>query len=405
MLFLAKIFKSKFYGNYRKIVNLRTKHTVKKWLFSTANKYCGFNLVTREKLLNNQKYNVLKFNSEESIVATEPYGDSDNIPTSITSKIGVFTLKKPFVSEIINAELIGSTAAGFDKEGSLISETVSPNRLYKVLPARTLFFKKFFSKEVTQLDTACSLVNYYHRNYFHWIVDCVLRIEGLEFYQKQTGRKPVLIIDSDPPLWKIESLKLLGYQPDDCIHWRDSKIKVKRLIVPSFRREIYLISPTACYWLRQRILSNLPDDGKKFCFSSRIFVSRSKTVGRHIINENDVMAALAPLGFVSYRMEDLSFSDQVRLFSQAEIVVAAHGAALTNIIFSQNLIVIELFNEMVAPFYFFLAKSLGFHYGCFAAAPYESNQYADKFKAIIVDVVKLRTLVIKMISASVKASS
>lgn len=56
---------------------------------------------------------------------------------------------------------------------------------------------------------------------------------------------------------------------------------------------------------------------------------------------------MSPLGFVAYTLEDMSFSDQVRLLSQAEMVVAAHGAGLTNIIFSQNLIVIELFGPWV----------------------------------------------------------
>jgi len=46
-------------------------------------------------------------------------------------------------------------------------------------------------------------------------------------------------------------------------------------------------------------------------------------------------------------------SDQVRLFSQAEIVVAPHGAGLTNILFAENLIVIELLVHMLFQAFFF----------------------------------------------------
>jgi len=50
---------------------------------------------------------------------------------------------------------------------------------------------------------------------------------------------------------------------------------------------------------------------------------------RRIINEHEVIEALATFGFVAYALEEMSFSEQVRLFSQAEMVVAPHGAGLT----------------------------------------------------------------------------
>jgi len=39
-------------------------------------------------------------------------------------RVGTITLRKPFVFEVANAELIGPAAVGFDQDGSLISETV-----------------------------------------------------------------------------------------------------------------------------------------------------------------------------------------------------------------------------------------------------------------------------------------
>jgi len=143
------------------------------------------------------------------------------------------------------------------------------------------------------------------------------------------------------------------------------RIKVERLVVPSFRHGPNgLMSATGCRWLRQRIFSNLPDvESKQLSFSSKIYISRPKTVGRYLINEDEVLEALTPFGFVAYTLENLSLSDQVKLFSQAEIVVSAHGAGLTNMIFAQNLIVIELFGSFGIPTLFLLAK-VGFQYGC-----------------------------------------
>ncbi|MBE9019500.1 glycosyltransferase family 61 protein, partial [Chroococcidiopsidales cyanobacterium LEGE 13417] len=65
----------------------------------------------------------------------------------LTGSIGKFTLNKPFVAEVINAELVGSAAVGFDREGGLITETVMQNLvniekyLPNGIPAQTLILK------------------------------------------------------------------------------------------------------------------------------------------------------------------------------------------------------------------------------------------------------------------------
>jgi hypothetical protein len=378
-------------------------------MLSTATGKLGLHMVTREELFNDsEKYHVLPFGSEETIVVSEPYNNSDEPPRFIKNRIGTINLKKPFVSEVANAQLIGSRAVGFDEEGNLLLETVDPTQeILKttLIPTRTLILKNLPSWGATQLDTVCSLVNWESRNYFHWIIDCLLRIEGLEYYQEQTGRKPVLLIDSNPPKWQVESLKLLGYAPENCINWNGSRIKVKRLVVPSFRREQSIeqspISATACQWFRQRILSNLPEVGsKKLSFSSRIYISRTKIVGRNVINEDEVLKALAPFGFVAYTLENMSFADQIRLFSQAEIVVAPHGAGLTNIIFAQNLNVIELFGSFGTPSYLVLANGLGFKYACLTSS--HNSQYSgiNRHSDMKVDVAKLRALAAEMLHIS-----
>ncbi len=99
--------------------------------------------------------------------------------------------------------------------------------------------------------------------------------------------------------WQRDSLTLLGYGEEDWIIWNDSKRLVKKLIVPSFRRayeEIHgEISVAACLWLRDRILSNLPNNNQKMpSFSPKVFISRRKALGRRIINENEVIEALTP---------------------------------------------------------------------------------------------------------------
>jgi hypothetical protein len=395
---LANTLKKKILVGRNRAIIGRIKYPLRKWMFKTATEKFGLKIVKREDLLNNsEKYYVLQFGFEESILVSEPYNRSDRLPRSIKNNIGTFTLKKPFISEVTNAELVGPTAVGFDEDGNIISETVTPVDLKIGVPIQTFILKLLPSFGAPQLDTAYSLVSCWPPNYYNWLMDSLIQIEGLEYYQEKTGKKPVLIIDSNPQKWKVESLKLLGYEPDDCMQWNMSRIKVKRLIVPSFRRNQRLMSPTACRWLRQRMFSNLPDVGsEKLSFSSKIYISRPKSAGRQVINEDDVLEALTPFGFVPYTLENISFSDQVRLFSQAEIVVAPHGAGLTNIVFAQNLTVIELFDSRAIPSFFLLAKALGFHYGCLTSDP-NGKQDRNKFTGIMVDIARLRELVTEML--------
>lgn len=413
-LFLVNIFKNKILVGQRRAISSTIKKSLRKWIFAFVKNKPGFHAVTREELVtNSQKYSIFPFSAEENIVVDEPHNGVDQLPALITKTslltkaIGTFTLQRPFVSEVANAELVGPVAVGFDREGNPIAETVMQpltdieRYLPNGIPPQTLILKNLPSFGIPCLDTACSLLNAYTGNYSHWLLD-LTRLEGLEYYREQTGIKPVLIIESNSPKWKTESLRLLGYEPDDCISWNGSRIKVKQLIVPTFRREqYYSISPSACCWLRQRMLNNLPDEGsQQHSFSPRIYISRAKTTGRQVINEDAVLEALKPFGFVAYIPEEMSFADEVRLFSQAEIIVSPHGSGLANMIFAQNLSVIELFGSSGVPCFLVLAKALGFQYGCLTSEQSNNwkNHRINKYDNIMVDIPKLQALVAEMLS-------
>jgi hypothetical protein len=300
-----------------------------------------------------------------------PEEDLAHIPEAMKSTSFVAaTIEQPFVCEVANAELIGPTAIGFDEDGHIIHETTMlPFKeilVEKGIPARALLQKLLYKTSDCELDNACSLVFTWNKNYHHWLVDTLTRIEGLVHYKKQTGNHPTLIIESTLTSTQIESIKLLGYDPSKCIRWNMSKVKVKRLVIPCFRRN-ERVSPKACLWLRQRMLNNLPEITSQTPFlSPKILISRRKALFRRIVNEDEILKILTPLGFVPYVLEEMSFSDQVRLFSQAEIIIAPHGAGLTNMIFSRNPIIIELFgprNMYNNIDFFALAQSLGFKYG------------------------------------------
>ena len=79
-----------------------------------------------------------------------------------------------------------------------------------------------------------------------------------------------------------------------------------------------------------------------------------------------MIAALVPMGFEPVRLEELSLFDQIRLFRQAEAIVAPHGSALTNLGFCRpGCLVIELLMDAYVDWsYRNLAALMRLRYDC-----------------------------------------
>ena len=331
------------------------------------------------------KVKVYKFGSEEIIQ------DVDN---------NIFKqLSRPFVAEVKNVSLIGTHAIGVTKEKCIILDTTVPrlNCLEQSLAATSLkHFKHFifpsFHSQSSKITLAFSMVNLRSQAYFHWLLECLTRLEGLEIYVQKTGQTPVIILDKNFPKWKIESLELAGYSLDNCLLWDKQQLAVEQLVISSFRRKNGFTSPSACSWLRERVLSNLDKDNSNNQLNNNkgyIFISRTKAKSRRIVNENELLESLLPLGFIPYVLEEMSFADQVRLFSRAKIIVAPHGAGLSNMIFAQQCAIIELFGSYINKCFYHLSIGLGFSYSCLYCQPQEQD--------ILVDPKKVVTLISKIL--------
>lgn len=350
-------------GISKLLIALLRKQKIRKLFIKILQQKFGLTIVSREQLKTNPKYHSILFGLEELTPhASQPYFKEKlkSIQPSISQLV---RFPQPFVTELKNGQIVGPTAAIFDENEHIIEE---PLPQIEDLPIRALVAQKMFIANTPKLDTVCSLVHGASHVYGHWIADCLMRLEGVERYQEMTGRKPLLIVNSNLRPWQIDSLKLLGYGADDYIQWKWNLkgFNVERVVVPSFRRQGTWIDPSACQWLKQRMLGNLPPSEKsEIPLSRRIYISRKKELGRSVANEHEVMEALRPLGFISYNLETIDFLEELRLFSQAEIIIGTHGSGLTNMIFSQNRpIIIDLFSSWYTQWFANLSTSLGYQY-------------------------------------------
>lgn len=222
-------------------------------------------------------------------------------------------------------------------------------------------------------------------NYYHWLLEYLPKISvfidppNAEFSDLFSEAK--IILPPSPTQWMLKFLDMLGVNEDRIVQPTGRQLRVDQLIfIPGFEQP-YNVPLWAIKWLRDRFSSYIyTSDPKK----KRIYVSRRKAIHRRVRNEDEMIAFLSKYGFDEYILEDMSLEEQIALFSQAEIVVGPHGAGFSNLIFSTNATLIDLFEPThVHPCFFNLCHDTGQDYW------YVMGEKADR-NHMLVDIEKLQ---------------
>lgn len=225
-----------------------------------------------------------------------------------------------------------------------------------------------------------------HNNYYHSLIDNLPRLYLLT--QPQYNNIPEIKLLIPGKLTKTESFFLPKVLPKNVVpSLVDSQkiYSIEKLIFPS------ILTKAHAGYLPQEYLEYFMNNVKlsrKRNRKNRIYISRNKAASRRIDNEYELFDILQHHRFKKYFLEDLSPAEQMELFYDADYVVSAHGAGLTNIIFSQSIKILELFpHPYIIPHYYYLAKSLGhtYRYWC---SDEKANKYCASFKVKISEISK-----------------
>lgn len=227
-------------------------------------------------------------------------------------------------------------------------------------------FSRLRLPDVHPIDARVAVLTMYPGNlpgrpyYGHWLWDILPRLHLLE----TSGIGWDYLVVPQLTRYQRESLKLLGIKPDTLIADQGLHLQARELIVPSLAGfPIGNYAAWACQWLRDRFLPMAPPETSSQ--PRRLYISRAKAATRRILNEDELVSALAPLGFERVFLEEYSFLDGVRLLRDAEAVVSAHGSNITNIVFcKKGTPVIEIFSpKWVAACHYSTACQVELDYG------------------------------------------
>jgi hypothetical protein len=214
-------------------------------------------------------------------------------------------------------------------------------------------------------------------NYYHWLHDTLQRLHGVMPILPTDTR---FIVPANLQPFQRETLQLIGLKEDQLAPFSgDEDWELETLhFAPastnsgSDRREVD-------EWFRDTILDALGITPT--ATGRRIYVSRRSAPSRRLVNEDAVENYLQRYGFETCIAETLSMREQVKLFSQADIVVASHGAGLMNIMYSpRGLIVVEMVppdKTLSAYIYWTMAEQLGHPYWYFDLDSAPRDGYDD----------------------------
>ena len=307
-------------------------------------------------------------------------GDFPNVGVDVS---GDFRTSSPSVVQVPNVTLLGKYPLPLDEGNKIITPAVGKqkNTVLNVIGSGPSLLSHAVSKRPvkTEVESAVLLYNSWSQGYFHWVLDDLTRLQGIEeACSEGIVEDPKVIVGPEPPDWQLEYLDLLGFDPDEIIRYTDPT-HVAKLIVPSTRRENQ-ISPNALRWLRERLLDEVDRDSP--VHDDRVYVSRADADRRQVINEDELMDELSDYGFSRYVLSDLTVREQIRLFSECEIIVSPHGANLTNLVFSSDPKVFELYSDYIGGHYAVISDLIGADHEFLRCEPVGPHMRVDTDKII-----------------------
>jgi hypothetical protein len=166
-------------------------------------------------------------------------------------------------------------------------------------------------------------------NYFHWLSEVLPRLELAR--RAGFGEADAYLVDKHC-CFQRQTLAALGVPADKIIEPHNGLlIEADELIIPSFARAN----------ARRRLGAMLRNSLDPPCRSGpvangrRIFISRRRARKRFLENERQVGEFLAGQGFETHCLETYPLDKQIRLMSEAAMVVGVHGAGLASILVCQ----------------------------------------------------------------------
>lgn len=217
-----------------------------------------------------------------------------------------------------------------------------------------------------------SIFLYKTGNYFHFYIETMTQV-----LKNINAKINVYFLIGDQPFYhSILGFYKIKYQNSAIIPEGSNDFNMPR-IYPFSLDIIWLHKYNSTNWV-------LGKDEKY-----RIFITRRRENGRRILNEDALIKMLRAHGFIVFDPSNYDFQQQAEYFRNAEVIVAPHGAALSNIVWcSSDVKIIELNGNINVRWHFSkIALFLNYNYILLIGNTLDANYFE-----IDIDLVKKHLL-------------
>ncbi len=291
----------------------------------------------------------------------------------------------PFISERYTAKPLdlwaGSNVFVFGRKGGLIFEDQSYDR------SSFIYFPWDSSVDcptITEVGLSYDLsvgqvieqpifmgFNGGHTNYSHWLTDHLTMVDVYLDLYKGTGIK--IALPDNLSGFARRAVQIMGVEEKDILWVGRRALKfsdLRFLSTFSFDQIPHRFSKAV-----DRLLNNLGIARDPTLATRNIFISRRDATARPFLNAQELEDLMVELGYEIFVTGEMTLEQQIETFSQAKVVIGAHGAGLINAVFCQEgATLIEIFPEyMLQPHFWTAASIRNVNYGYVAGTSFDPD--------------------------------
>ena len=197
-----------------------------------------------------------------------------------------------------------------------------------------LFLAKI--RKITRFNNILYITNSNSQNFFHWFLDVLQKLEFINQSRDQilNSKLKIIIPNGHENNYSKKSLEAFDlnfyYQGKNEIIISD-----KSILLPD-------VAPTGNY--RKNLVLNLGKRMRDYWISKnkinldkkRIYISRNNSKKRKLKDEHKIIPILKKYGFAIVDFDKLNFEKQLEYVLNSDILVSAHGAGLTHMLWMKK---------------------------------------------------------------------
>lgn len=256
-----------------------------------------------------------------------------------------------YATTLRDATIFAKSSIILTADGAALNDTLADERFGRFvdIPHETLVAARAGERmlldtgryQLVEIDSAVMLSGAASEHFGHWVPEYLCKLPYLEHHPR-FAELPI-IVDSGMPAQHVEFLSLLVpnriVQIPAGVAMRCGELLVASPMTffPVHMTPNHEVPPenqggvaTGCLrFIQERIRDRM---GQPEPQGRKLYLSRKNSTWRRLLNEDEIGAALAERGFEVVYPEEMSFTEQVRMFQSADVVVAPNGSSVVNAI-------------------------------------------------------------------------